>query len=120
MKASLSIRGLKLNQFAVAFVSGAILLSARGSTAFGQSSPPAPATTTTTAATAETTPPTTPVAPETAPISADQLDSLVAPIAMYPDPVLAQTLAAATYPLEVIQLHQWLERNKQLKDKALS
>src|SRR3954471_8523188 len=120
MKASLPIRGLKLNQFAVALVSGAILLSARGSTAFGQSSPPAPATTTTTTApTAETTPPTTPVAPETAPISPDQLDSLVAPIAMYPDPVLAQTLAAATYPLEVIQLHQWMDRNKQLKGKAL-
>jgi Protein of unknown function (DUF3300) len=30
-------------------------------------------------------------------VSADQLDSLVAPIALYPDPLLAQTLAAATY-----------------------
>ena len=33
----------------------------------------------------------------------DQLDSLVAPIALYPDPLLAQILAASTYPLEVIQ-----------------
>jgi hypothetical protein len=39
----------------------------------------------------------------------DQLDSLIAPIALYPDPFLAQTLAASTYPLEIIQLHQWLE-----------
>ncbi|HXZ80890.1 MAG TPA: DUF3300 domain-containing protein [Terriglobales bacterium] len=49
----------------------------------------------------------------------DQLDSLVAPIALYPDPLLAQTLAASTYPLEIIQLQQWLEKNKNLKDKAL-
>src|SRR6266481_402257 len=50
----------------------------------------------------------------------DQLDSLVAPIALYPDPLLAQTLAASTYPLEVIQLQQWMDRNKDLKGKALA
>jgi hypothetical protein len=49
----------------------------------------------------------------------DQLDSLVAPIALYPDPLLAQVLAASTYPLEIIQLQQWLEKNKNLKDRAL-
>jgi hypothetical protein len=53
-------------------------------------------------------------------IPSDQLDSLVAPIALYPDPLLAQTLAASTYPLEIIQLQQWLEKNKNLKDKALA
>ena len=41
----------------------------------------------------------------------EQLDSLVAPIALYPDPLLAQTLAASTYPLEIIQLQQWLAKN---------
>src|SRR5947207_867903 len=50
----------------------------------------------------------------------DQLDSLVAPIALYPDPLLAQTLAASTYPLELIQLQQWLLKNPGLKDKALA
>src|SRR5213080_14585 len=49
----------------------------------------------------------------------EQLDSLVAPIALYPDELLAQTLAASTYPLEVMQLDQWMEKNKSLKDKAL-
>ena len=49
----------------------------------------------------------------------DQLDSLVAPIALYPDPLLAQVLAASTYPLEIIQLQQWLPQHKGLKDKAL-
>jgi Protein of unknown function (DUF3300) len=53
-------------------------------------------------------------------IPADQLDSLVAPIALYPDPMLAQVLAASTYPLEIIQLQQWLEKNPTLKDKALA
>jgi uncharacterized membrane protein YgcG len=50
----------------------------------------------------------------------DQLDSLVAPIALYPDPMLAQTLAASTYPLEVIQLKQWMDKNKNLKGTALT
>lgn len=53
-------------------------------------------------------------------ISPEQLDSLVAPIALYPDPLLAQTLAASTYPLEIIQVQQWLQKNKNLKDKALA
>jgi hypothetical protein len=53
-------------------------------------------------------------------IPPEQLDSLVAPIALYPDPLLAQTLAASTYPLEIIQLQQWLARNSGLKDKALA
>jgi hypothetical protein len=52
--------------------------------------------------------------------SADELNSLVAPIALYPDPLLAQVLAASTYPLEIIQLQQWLEKHKGLKDKALA
>jgi hypothetical protein len=56
---------------------------------------------------------------EAPPIPAEQLDSLVAPIALYPDPLLSQTLVASTYPLEIIQLQQWLEKNKTLKDKAL-
>jgi hypothetical protein len=50
----------------------------------------------------------------------EQLDSLVAPIALYPDALLAQTLVAATYPLEIIQLQQWLAKNPGLKDKALA
>src|SRR6195256_1302207 len=52
-------------------------------------------------------------------IPPEQLESLVAPIALYPDPMLSQTLVASTYPLEIIQLQQWLEKNKNLKDQAL-
>lgn len=57
---------------------------------------------------------------QNAKIPPDQLDSLVAPIALYPDPMLAQVLAASTYPLEIIQLQQWLMKNPGLKDKALA
>jgi hypothetical protein len=53
-------------------------------------------------------------------LPAEQLDSLVAPIALYSDSLLTQTLVSSTYPLEIIQLQQWLEKNKSLKDKALS
>src|SRR3979411_3088429 len=51
-------------------------------------------------------------------IPSDQLDSLVAPIALYPDPLLAQALAASTYPLEIIQLRQWLKKKQGLKVNA--
>lgn len=58
--------------------------------------------------------------PADATLPPDQLDALVAPIALYPDPLLAQTLVAATYPLEIIQLQQWMAKNPDLKDKELA
>jgi hypothetical protein len=51
---------------------------------------------------------------------AEQLDALVAPIALYPDDLLAQTLVASTYPLEIVALQQWLVKHPSLKDKALA
>src|SRR5271157_3518586 len=67
----------------------------------------------------QTQPPAAPAEQATVKLPADQLDSLVAPIALYPDPLLSQTLVASTYPLEVVQLQQWLAQHKDLKDKAL-
>ena len=66
---------------------------------------------------APTPAPAEPAAPK--PLPPEQLDSLVAPIALYPDALLAQTLAASTYPLEIVQLQQWLGKNQGLKDQAL-
>src|SRR5712672_4763833 len=68
----------------------------------------------------EMTTTTTPDTEQAPKLPNDQLDSLVAPIALYSDPLLAQTLAASTYPLEVIQLQQWMAKNPDLKDKALA
>ncbi len=53
-------------------------------------------------------------------IPPDELDSLVAPIALYSDPLLAQVLVASTYPLEIIQLQQWLGKNPGLEGDALA
>jgi hypothetical protein len=109
----------------LAALSGFVLLSFGVSTAVAQSaaSPsPSPSLSASPATAAES--PGTPAEPSATPVetlklSNAQLDSLVAPVALYPDPLLAQTLAASTYPLEVVQIHQWLGRNKKLKEKAL-
>ncbi len=53
-------------------------------------------------------------------LSADQLDYLVAPIALYPDPLISQILVATTYPLEIVEASQWLQRNPNLRDEALT
>ena len=49
-----------------------------------------------------------------------QLDHLVAPIALYSDPLLAQVLMASTYPLEVVQADRWAKANKGLKGYKLT
>lgn len=49
----------------------------------------------------------------------DQLDNLVAPIALYPDPLLGQVLAASTYPLEIVQAQQWMGQNSTLQGAQL-
>jgi len=53
-------------------------------------------------------------------ISDAEIDSLVAPVALYPDPLLSQTLVASTYPVELMQLQQWIGKNSSLKDQALA
>jgi hypothetical protein len=63
-----------------------------------------------------------PAAPQTAQQqvwSPQQLDDLVAPIALYPDPLLGQVLAASTYPLEIVEAEQWLRGNSGLTGTAL-
>lgn len=49
----------------------------------------------------------------------EELDQMLAPIALYPDSLLAQVLMAATYPLEVVQAARWVNDNKDLKDDQL-
>ncbi len=53
-------------------------------------------------------------------LSPEQLDSLVAPIALYPDPLLAQCLVASTYPLDIVAAQQWLAKNSSLKGEELT
>ncbi len=51
--------------------------------------------------------------------SQQELDQLLAPIALYPDALLAQVLMASTYPLEIVSADRWVKANPNLKDKAL-
>src|SRR5215468_7257010 len=49
-----------------------------------------------------------------------ELDQLVAPIALHPDPLLSEILIASTYPLEVVQADRWVKSNTALKGDALA
>ena len=49
----------------------------------------------------------------------DQLEQLVAPIALYPDALLAQILMASTYPLEIVEADRWISGQPDLKGEAL-
>ncbi len=96
----------------VAILSLSLMMPADG--AWGQAAAPVPAPTTAGTAT-ETAPSATKFNPE-------QLDAMLAPIALYPDDLLVQTLMAATYPLQIVEAVRWLEsdNNKDLKGDALA
>jgi hypothetical protein len=72
-----------------------------------------PAPTTTPAPGAETpaveTPPATPPSAIAPSLRAEQLDQLLAPVALYPDALLAQMLMAATYPLDIVKARRWFQ-----------
>lgn len=57
--------------------------------------------------------------PQPQQLTQEQLQQLVAPIALYPDALLAQVLTASTYPLEVTLASRWAEKNPNLKGPAL-
>lgn len=54
------------------------------------------------------------------PFKQEELDQLLAPIALYPDSLVAQILMASTYPLEVVQAERWVKQNKTLTGDALT
>jgi hypothetical protein len=51
-------------------------------------------------------------APQVSKISEEELEKLLAPIALYPDALLAQLLPASAYPLDIVHAERWLEKNK--------
>src|SRR5262249_9688583 len=56
---------------------------------------------------------------DVAPRSDQELRNLVSPIALYPDPLVAQILAASTFPDEVAVANYWLQEHKNLKGQTL-
>ena len=51
--------------------------------------------------------------------SNEELAQMLAPIALYPDPLLSQILMAATYPFEVVEAERWLTKNPYVTGDAL-
>lgn len=58
--------------------------------------------------------------PRPSELSPDQLQQLVAPIALYPDSLVAQILAASAYPTQIVEAQRFLEQNPDLKGKDLA
>jgi hypothetical protein len=52
-------------------------------------------------------------------LSPEQLDTLVAPVALYPYSLLSQVMVASTYPLEIVEVGQWLQQNRNLQGSQL-
>lgn len=52
--------------------------------------------------------------------SPEQLQQLIAPIALYPDALIAQILAAATYPSEIVEAERWMEQHRDLQGDKLA
>jgi hypothetical protein len=53
------------------------------------------------------------------PLTPEQLEDMVAPIALYPDTLLSQILVASTYPIEVVEAQQWLQQHRNLTGQQL-
>jgi hypothetical protein len=83
---------------------------------------PTPPETSTPATSAQAAPAPAPPA-QAAPVpplfTSDRLEQMAAPIALYPDALVAQILMASTYPLEIVEAARWVEKNPELKGAAL-
>jgi hypothetical protein len=87
------------------FVLGALQASCVSETSRSETAPPVPAE------------PPSPAVPQQ---SSQEVDQLVAPIALYPDPLVAQILAAATHPTQIVEADRWLQQHPDLKGDALA
>jgi hypothetical protein len=62
-----------------------------------------------------------PASPQQGPApSGDRLEQLVAPIALYPDALVAQILAGATFPTQIVEADRWLQQNSKLQGEDLA
>ncbi|MGC2764492.1 MAG: DUF3300 domain-containing protein, partial [Candidatus Acidiferrum sp.] len=61
-----------------------------------------------------------PQGPQYTPETPEQLQQLVAPIALYPDSLVAQILSAATFPEQVVEADRWVQAHSDLKGQALA
>src|SRR5262245_16361315 len=87
-----------------------LTLLATANLAHAQTPPPAPAP----------APAAAPAADETPPIKQEDLEQILAPIALYPDSLLAQIFMGATYPLEIVEADRWAKAHTNLKGDDLA
>src|SRR6185503_3648787 len=66
------------------------------------------------------TAPTTPAPAKSGTFSTEELEQMAAPIALYPDPLLAQVLMASTYPLEIVEAARWKKANASVTGDAVA
>ena len=101
-------------------VAGATLIAFALSGIPASAQAPAPATPAPNGATQQAAPQGAPQQQgESATFSKEELEQLVAPVALYPDELFAQVLMASTYPIQIVQAERWVKANPGLKDKAL-
>jgi Protein of unknown function (DUF3300) len=96
-----------LRQSCAILTSGAVVFSGMPATA-QQPSPPE-----------QSPPPQQSEQPAAQPLGQAQLETLVAPIALYPDDLVAQILTASTYPLEVVEAERWVQGHPNVAGDAL-
>src|SRR5689334_19892254 len=110
----------KAQSAASRFVAGATLIAFALSGAPARAQAPAPATPAPSGASQQAAPQGAPAQQgESDTFSKEELEQLVAPIALYPDELFAQVLMASTYPLQIVQADRWVKAHPGLKDKAL-
>ncbi|MDE1974320.1 MAG: DUF3300 domain-containing protein [Hyphomicrobiales bacterium] len=101
-----------LRRFCAIATSGALVLAGIPAMAQDQlpppGQPPSPSPTQQTA-----------VQPAQQPLGQGRLEKLLAPIALYPDDLVAQILTASTYPIEVVEAGRWVAANPNLQRNAL-
>ena len=110
MAGAISRRARRLAQSLLAFALSSALI-AEPAMAQAQANPAAPATPATDAESNAAEP----AAGES--FTREELEKLLAPIALYPDPLLAQMLPASAYPVQIVQAQRWLDKNKALVAK---
>jgi hypothetical protein len=99
------------NQILVSLLSFALLFATGPQNLLAYQDAPAPA---------QAPPPQAAPAPPYTQQTPEQIQELVAPIALYPDSLVAQILAASTFPEQVVQADRWLQAHPDLKGEALA
>jgi Protein of unknown function (DUF3300) len=117
MAGAISRRPRKLAQSLLSFALSAALIAgpAMAQAQDNPAAPAAPAAGAAAPATGAEANPAEPAAEES--FTRAELEKLLAPIALYPDPLLAQMLPASAYPVQIVQAQRWLDKNKALVAK---